>query len=121
MRSATSSITGSHLQIGTCEPVVAELFFGLELSVTRDENMARARRGLLHVKCWPFDREAAETYGRISAELRRRGRPMQVVDVMLAAIALTLPDCTVITRDTDLLAVPGLRVENWMVDPTSAP
>ncbi len=38
---------------------------------------------------------------------------MQVVDMMLAAIALSLGDCTVVTSDTDLLAVPGLTVENW--------
>jgi tRNA(fMet)-specific endonuclease VapC len=39
---------------------------------------------------WPFDHQAAEEYGRIAAELRRSGRPMQVVDMMGAAVALSL-------------------------------
>jgi tRNA(fMet)-specific endonuclease VapC len=56
---------------------------------------------------------AAEEYGRLYAELRRRGRPMQQVDVQIAAIALTLGQCVVATTDSDLAAVPGLAVENW--------
>jgi tRNA(fMet)-specific endonuclease VapC len=38
---------------------------------------------------------------------------MQVVDMMIAAIALTLGSCTVVSADTDLAGVPGLAVENW--------
>jgi tRNA(fMet)-specific endonuclease VapC len=38
---------------------------------------------------------------------------MQVVDIMVAAIALSLGGCTVVTMDSDLSAVAGLPVENW--------
>jgi tRNA(fMet)-specific endonuclease VapC len=100
-------------RIGTCEPVIAELFFGLEFSASRDENTVRLRRALSRLKCWPFDRLAAEHYGRVAAELRRRGRPMQVVDIMVAAIAFAVGDCVVVTTDSDLSAIPGLSVENW--------
>src|SRR2546430_15181571 len=79
-------------RIGTREPVVAEMFYGLEFSATRDENIARLERGLSMIRCWPFDRRAARQYGRIAAELRRRARRMQVVDMMIAAIALSLPN-----------------------------
>ena len=51
--------------------------------------------------------------GRIAAELRRVGRPIGQNDMMIAAIALTLGNCTVVTTDGDLSAVPGLTVENW--------
>jgi predicted nucleic acid-binding protein len=34
---------------------------------------------------------------------------------MIAAIALTLPDCSVVTSDTDFSAIEGLKVENWAV------
>jgi tRNA(fMet)-specific endonuclease VapC len=64
---------------------------------------------------WPFDLAAAKEFGRLQAFLRRTGRPMQEIDVMIAAIALTLGNCTVVTSDSDLLAVPGLAVENWTV------
>ncbi len=35
------------------------------------------------------------------------------IDIMIAAIARTLGDCTVVTTDSDLAAIPGLAVENW--------
>jgi tRNA(fMet)-specific endonuclease VapC len=38
---------------------------------------------------------------------------MQVVDIMVAAIAKTLGNCTVISADSDLTAVPGPTIENW--------
>jgi len=100
-------------RIGTCVPVVGELYYGLELSTSRDENLKRARAGIRQLTVWPFDLAAGAEFGRLRAELRRIGRTMQVVDVQLAAIALTLGDCTVVTTDSDLSAVPGLRVENW--------
>lgn len=100
-------------RLGTCGPVVAEMLAGIEASASRDANLIRLNRGLSRLKCWPLDRRASETYGRLAAELRRTGRPMQTIDIMLAAIALSLGNCTVVTTDSDLLAVPGLAVENW--------
>ncbi|HET6575775.1 MAG TPA: type II toxin-antitoxin system VapC family toxin [Fimbriiglobus sp.] len=100
--------------IGTCEPVVGELYYGAEKSATRDANLRQLRVGLLGVKVWPFDRAAAEEFGRLRAELRRIGRTMGIVDVQLAAVALTLGNCTVVSTDSDLSAVPGLAVENWV-------
>ncbi len=66
-------------------------------------------------KLWPVTEEAAFEYGRIAAELRRAGRLIGQNDMMIAAIALTLGKCTVVTMDKDFSAVPGLNVENWAV------
>jgi len=52
-------------------------------------------------------------FDSFAAELRRVGRPMQTIDMMLAAIAMSLGDCTVVTCDSDLFAIPGLSVVNW--------
>jgi len=62
---------------------------------------------------WPFTLDVAREYGRLFAELRRIGRPMQVIDMMIAATARTFSDCIVVTTDSDLSAVPGLKVEDW--------
>jgi tRNA(fMet)-specific endonuclease VapC len=102
-------------RVGTGLPALAELYYGIELSATRDANIQLARVGISQLILWPFDLDAVREYGRIRAELRRIGRDMQDVDVMLAAIALTLGSCTVVTTDSDLSAVPGLRTENWTV------
>lgn len=100
-------------KLGTCAPILGEFLYGLELSATRDENMRRARPVIRSLLLWPFDLDAAAEFGRLYAELRRRGRPMQIPDVQMAAIALALGNCTVVTTDSDLSAVPGLAVENW--------
>ena len=102
-------------RLGTGMPVVGELFAGVELSASRDKNRPRLVRGLSAFFLWPFDRAAAEEYGRIFAALRRLGRPMQQIDIQIAAIALSLGNCTVVSKDSDLAAVPGLDVENWSV------
>ena len=110
-RAMTAKQTGA--RIGTCFPALAELYYGIEYSSTRDANHQRVRAGLSKLTLWPFEKAASLEYGRVFAELRRTGRMMQQVDIMIAAIALTLGNCTVVTTDSDLAAIPGLRVENW--------
>lgn len=99
-------------RIGVCVPVLGELLYGIGSSSTRDANLRKLRVALKAWVLWPFDREAAAEFGRLAAFLRRTGRPMQTIDVQLAAVALTLGG-TVVTADSDLSAVPGLSVENW--------
>ncbi len=99
--------------VGTCEPVVAELFFGVENSDARDENAERLQRALAGLRCWPLTREASRAFGRVMATLKRSGTMIGPMDVLIASIALTLPDCVVVSKDTDLLRITGLTVENW--------
>ena len=99
--------------IGTALPVVAEILGGIEFSATRERNLLILNRKRSLFRLWPFTLDVAKDYGRLFAELRRIGRPMQVIDMMVAATAQTLTDCIVVTTDSDLSAVPGLKVENW--------
>jgi tRNA(fMet)-specific endonuclease VapC len=100
-------------KIGICMPGLAEIVAGLEASDSREASWEVARRRLGKLVCWPFDKAAAYEYGRVFAELKRRGRPMQQVDMMVAAVARTIGNCIVVSGDSDLSAVPGLTVENW--------
>jgi tRNA(fMet)-specific endonuclease VapC len=104
-------------RVGTALPVVGELFAGVENSASRERNWHRLLAALAHIPCWPFDRAAAEEYGRLDAALRRIGRPMQQIDIQIAAIALSLGNTIVVSADSDLAAVPGLAVENWAAPP----
>lgn len=100
-------------RVGLSAPVLAELFAGVELSASREVNRDRLLRAAGRLPIWPFDRPAAEEHGRIFAALRHLGRPMQQIDMQIAAIAISLGRCTVVTSDSDLSAVPGLDVEDW--------
>ena len=73
------------------------------LSTSRDRNMQRLRTALPAWKVWPFDDNAAFAYGRLAAELKRIGRPMQQIDIMIAAIACSLGNCSVVTADSHLI------------------
>ena len=99
--------------IGTALPVVAEMLGGIEFSQSRERNLLILNRKLSLFRLWPFTLKVAREYGRLFAELRRIGRPMQVIDMMVAATARSLSDCIVVTTDSDLSAVPGLKVEDW--------
>ena len=106
--------------VGIATPVLAELLFGAEYCHAPHENRQRIIRAVAKWPVWTFDRAAAAKYGELAAELKRRGRPMQQNDIQIAAIALTLGDCVVVSKDGDLSAVPGLTVEDWSRDAGSA-
>ena len=103
-------------RIGTATPVLGEMVAGMIGSRNPEANLKALDVALNSLTLWPFDRDAAYEYGRIYAALRAKGRPMQSIDIQLAAIALTLGNTVVVTKDSDLSAIDGLAVENWAVD-----
>jgi tRNA(fMet)-specific endonuclease VapC len=100
-------------RVGIAVPVLGELAFRAEGSPQRERNILRLRQALVVWRLWLADTAAGFEYGRLAFELRTIGRPMGQNDIMIAAIALSLGNATVVTMDTDLAAVPGLTVENW--------
>ncbi len=94
---------------------VDEMVYGAHRSARTDELL-----GQLETRVWPnvtvlpFDRVAAETYGRVRAELERAGVPIGEPDTRIAAIALSR-NLTVVTGNVrHFNRVPGLAVENWL-------
>ncbi len=67
----------------------------------------------------PFDHDCADHYGRIRADLERRGKMIGHRDCQIAASALAYAKrhgvaVTVVTDNTDEFhRVPGLKVANW--------
>lgn len=100
-------------RIGICHPALGELWAGVEGSASRDANLQRLKHALSRLFVWPYDADAAEEYGRIFTDLRRAGRIIQQVDMQIGAIARTLPNCVVVSKDSDLSAISGITVENW--------
>jgi tRNA(fMet)-specific endonuclease VapC len=94
---------------------VGEMVFGAHKSARREHLLRQLEdRVWPSLRILPFDRTAAETYGRLRAELERAGMSLAEPDLWIAAIALTR-DLTVVTGNTRHFArVPGLRVEDWI-------
>ena len=100
-------------RIGICVPVLGELWSGVECSSSRERNLAQLHQALSTLIIWPYTAEAAEEYGRVLSELKRLGRVIQQIDMQIGAIARTLPNCIIVSKDSDFLAIPGVTVENW--------
>lgn len=99
--------------VAICQIVKAELYYGAYKSARRDENLALLAKFFSQFVSLPFDDAAAEAYGRLRAELARRGTPIGPNDLMIAAIALA-HDLILITHNTSEFGrVPGLRLEDW--------
>ncbi|WP_020475609.1 type II toxin-antitoxin system VapC family toxin [Zavarzinella formosa] len=104
--------TGAKFGIGL--PTLGEIIAGLEGSTSRKESWVIVHRSLGRLIRWPFDDPAAYEYGRLFADLRKRGRVIQQVDIQLAAITLTKKECVLVTYDSDFSVITGLPFENWL-------
>jgi predicted nucleic acid-binding protein len=76
-----------------CTPVIGELRYGLELLEpgarrTRLERAyAQIATELFAGRILGFDRLAAESFGKLRAARRKTGKPISVMDALIAAIA----------------------------------
>jgi predicted nucleic acid-binding protein len=61
------------------------------------------------IDCLPWDADVARRWARLVADLRRKGKPMPLLDSMIAATALT-HGLTVATRNTDDFKRAGVKV-----------
>jgi tRNA(fMet)-specific endonuclease VapC len=77
---------------------------------------AKYRRDLDHLlrqlRLWPLDVTTARIYGDLYLELRRHGRALSQVDVMVAALARQMK-LTVLTTDRNFEALPDIRTADW--------
>jgi tRNA(fMet)-specific endonuclease VapC len=91
----------------------AELWFGVSKLGSR--RLHRSVEGFLAgVEVLPFDRAAAREFGEIQAFLVARGRPVGVIDAMLAAHARSRDLCLVTHNRRHFDRVAQLSVEDWL-------
>lgn len=100
-------------RVGTAVPALCELHAGIALTARRAQNERLLRELLRQVRIWPLDLKCAASYGDLYHELRRRGRALSQVDIMLATIAKHL-SATLVTSDRDFEALPEIRLESWL-------
>ena len=93
----------------------AELAYGVEKSAAVEKNRLALSLLLSNIEILSFDANAADSYGKIRAELEPKGTPIGPLDTMIAGHALSL-DCTVVTNNTrEFSRVSGLKIEDWTV------
>ncbi|MGH7543722.1 MAG: type II toxin-antitoxin system VapC family toxin [Gemmatimonadota bacterium] len=100
-------------ELGVSIHVVCELQAGAELS--RDPAGERSRVGkLIALLALSIpDERFPTTYGRLLAELRRRGESISTMDLLIATAAV-VDEAPLVTRNTrDYERVPGLHVRSY--------
>jgi len=68
---------------------------------------------LRQVRIWPVDRSTSRIYGELHHDLKRSGRVLSQVDMMIAALAQQM-NLTIATTDGDFSALSKLPTENWL-------
>ncbi|HXB67968.1 MAG TPA: type II toxin-antitoxin system VapC family toxin [Candidatus Acidoferrales bacterium] len=101
--------------IGVPVVVLGELFAGFEQGSNKSKNLAQLDEFLSVpvVEVLPVDRDVAETFGEIIADLRRQGRPIPVNDIWIAATCARA-GATLITWDAHFRSVS--RVSSLILD-----
>jgi len=94
--------------------VLAELQCGVIKSASPYKNQRALARFLQPFSLAAFTPQDAIVYGRLRANLERRGCPIGPLDTLIAAAAVARSSTLVTTNHGEFGRVPGLKVENWL-------
>lgn len=87
----------------------AELFFGMH-SINSSKVRDSLKNFLQKFDCIPFQLWDAIAFGKIKAELKRNGTPIDDADIMIGATALSY-DFVLVTRNVkDFKRIAGLKI-----------
>ena len=92
----------------------AELVHGVEKSKAVERNRLALTILLSNIEILDFDMNAVEEYGRIRADLEKKGTPIGPLDMMIAGHAKSLGYTVVTNNVGEFKQVEGLQYENWV-------
>ncbi|MCU6752789.1 type II toxin-antitoxin system tRNA(fMet)-specific endonuclease VapC [Bovifimicola ammoniilytica] len=92
----------------------AELVHGVEKSKAVERNRLALTILLSNIEILDFDMKVAEEYGRIRADLEKKGTPIGPLDMMIAGHAKSLGYTIVTNNVGEFKRVEGLQYENWV-------
>ncbi len=91
-----------------------ELFFGVEKSGKKEENLASLNSFLLPFEILNFDSNDAFIYGKIRNELQRAGTPIGPMDLLIASQAISKDLILVSNNTKEFQRINNLKLENWV-------
>ncbi len=94
---------------------VGELFYGAFLTSEPDRIIMKIERVVFpSLKVLSFDKDAAIEYGKIRAQLQRKGTMISEPDIRIAAICLSNNAVLVTGNIKHFDRIKGLSIENWI-------
>ena len=91
----------------------AELVHGVEKSKMVEKNRVALALLLSNIEIMNFDSLAAESYGKVRADLEKKGTPIGPLDMMIAGHAKSLGYTIVTNNIKEFKRVKDLKLENW--------
>ena len=91
----------------------AELVHGVEKSAAVEKNRLALSMLLANMEILDFDAVAANCYGKIRADLEKKGTPIGPLDMMIAGHAQSLGYTIVTNNVKEFSRVAALKIENW--------
>lgn len=91
----------------------AELVHGVEKSAAVEKNRLALSILLANIEILDFDVEAANCYGKIRADLEKKGSPIGSLDMMISGHAQSLGYTIVTNNVREFERVSDLRIANW--------
>lgn len=92
----------------------AELLYGVKRSSSMKINRKVVDRFVEHLTILDWNRNAAEHYADLRANLEAAGTPIGAMDMLIAAHARSLSAVVITNNVRHFCRVPGLVVENWI-------
>ncbi|HIP62385.1 MAG TPA: tRNA(fMet)-specific endonuclease VapC [Sulfurovum sp.] len=93
---------------------VSELMYGAYKSEFVDKNLKGIESFLMPFEIVDYDYEASVEYGKIRADLERKGRVIGNMDMQIAGHALSLGSILVTNNTKEFERVCELRLDNWV-------
>ena len=91
----------------------AELIHGVEKSAAIEKNRLALALLLANIEIMNFDVNAANCYGKIRADLEKKGTPIGTMDMLISAHAKS-ENLIVVTHNTrEFERIEGLQLEDW--------
>ena len=100
-------------EIVICSVVKSELFAGAYKSKNKEKTLDKLKIFFSPLKSLPFNDEVAEAYGKIRAELEKKGTPIGPYDLQIASIAILNNLILVTHNKREFRRVEGLDIEDW--------
>lgn len=90
--------------------VLCELFKGAHLATKHEEALNTVKEFIDGFEVLDFTQDACDLYGKMYAELKKRGRPTQESDLMIGCISLAHGATLITHNHKDLSNIKGLKV-----------
>lgn len=93
-------------------PVIAELLYGAENSVRKEENLKNYNKFIDECNILPLTRKTAEQYSKIRMRLKLRGNPIPENDIWVAAACIE-NQISLISEDKHFDFIEDLTIKKW--------